>query len=693
MKITKISASGLKGSKPFEHELAGVTVFTGANAAGKTTRLDLISLVMSGTVPGVSTKPNVIHEYFASGPAMECAASMEDGSRIVRSFVKDKKGSVKVVETFVGLPDGFAVPPVLLDPTVFLGMSAKERTKYLFRTLPPPSLDKVGPAVLVANIKNINLEQNTEHTEAVINDLCKWVADDWVGKPETVTVQEWLDNLVEKVRLRMNIAAATAKRMETTNAGLTQLKVDGASLAAAEQAMAAAQRALDEAKRMLNEHRGNYARAKKALDDAKALAATAVDETEVQQTIKTLEDRIAKAQACAAPGDAPIPGTMSSDRPSDAVARKHLQEMESIEQVARVKLEKAMQEVERLNAEVDAARNKTVCPTCGQGIVHLQSGVIEALESQLVAASVNEAALAEANGEAIGYANDARAKMLAVEKEIADWEGAKAALDAQNQAALQEHNAEVSEHNRAQASINAATAESQRLMASIAGNQAAKDAFNQLPALAVELTACATSGTIASEAVAAAQAEYNTAAQTHRQAIADRATAQSQARALAEADKARIEVEIVKQFAAFLNEMMSKIIEQSIQPLLETCNRICEGILRYPLALVDGEIGMCSPEAASGFVSWKTFSGAERSLTFAGLSVALSVGQPFKLVAIDEFGKLSAENKTMMLGRLLKLVAEKFIDQAVIVDPDTAFYRNVGDVKDFVCIEIVRDQR
>lgn len=691
MKITQICAAGLKGSKPFKHELAGVTVFTGANAQGKTTRLETMQLAMAGYVPGISSKPGDIHEKLASSQHLSCGIATDNGGIISRVWTKDNKGSVKLAQVFTGFPDGFAVAPVLLDPTVFLGLSAKERTKFLFRTLPPPPLDKVGPAVLVANLKNIKLEENTEATEAVINDLCKWVADDWVAKDPTVTVQEWLDALVEKVRVKANAAAATAKRMETTNAGLTQLKVDGASFAAAEQAKAAATHVLDEAKRVLNECRGNYTRAKAELDAARVLAAAAVDVTEVRRRIELLQQCIMLEKIAVNPGNAPTHVTMPDPRPSTSAAHLKLRQAAAMAHEAHLNQKDAIREVKRIESEIDSATHKTSCPACGQGIAHLQEAVIKTLRAQLNAAQAKDVSLTSVAAVAEGNSIKAKEELDEVEKSIKIWDEMKHLLDKQNDDLMKNYNAKLAEYNNSQTAINTATAAIQRHEASIAANAAAAAAKESVPALEAKVIELFEAGNRAKVAETNAGVDFMTADQKHRQAIADKATAQSQARALAEAAKARCEVEIVKQFAQFLNELMALIIEQSVQPLLATCNRICDGILRYPLVLVDGEIGMRNPAAASGFVSWKTFSGAERALTLAGLSVALSVGQPFKLVMIDEFGKLSAENKTKMFARLLKLVEEKFIDQAIIVDPDTNFYRNIGDVKDFTCIEIVRD--
>jgi len=700
MRIKTIKASGLKGCKSFVHQLAGVTVFCGANATGKTTRIETIQLATAGNVPGLTYKPGTkasakdIHDHLASADLLHTYFDTDTGASVTRDWRKIKD-SVKLQEVFIGLPDGFSVAPVLHDQMVFLGLSAKERTKFLFRTLPEPSLDKVGPAVLVANIKNIKVAENTEATESVITELCAYVNKCWtdceMDKVPFMTIQEWLSEFVENVRQRLNAAAATAKRMETTNAGLTQLKVDGASFAAAEQAKAAAGAVLDEAKRVLNECRSNYAHAKKALDDAKAAAATMVDETEVRRCIEVQNGVVEQNRHVTAPGTAPVAKLMPGPRPNNLAASDLFRSLKEKAYQANLDQQAAIREVKLIENEIEAAGHKTSCPTCAQNIMHLQAEVIKTLRQQLKSAQDKEVSLTFEFAIANGNLRAAQINLEDGEKAISAWDTAKAALDTENQSALNEHNANVNAYNAAQRAINDATAAIQRLQASLASNQAAVAAKDSLRALEVNLSELFEAGNRAKVAETNAGVDFMTADQKHLQAIADRATAQSQARALAEAAKARAEVEIVKQFAEFLNELMAKIIEQSVQPLLAACNRICDGILRHPLALVDGEIGMRNPAAASGFVSWKTFSGAERALTFAGLSVALSVGQPFKLVMIDEFGKLSADNKTKMFGRLLDLVRDGFIDQAIIVDPDTNFYRNVGDVKDFVCIEIVRD--
>jgi hypothetical protein len=660
MKIKNLLGSGIKGSNAFVQPLAPVTVFTGVNGAGKTTRLDALTLALADGVPGVAAKPNDVFDRFASDDTLAVGFETDSGQTVSRVWTR-VKGSVKHTSSVSGFPDDWTLSPVALDASAFLGLSPKERTKFLFRTLPPPSLEKVGPSVLVANVKNIRLAENTPESEAAIGDLVKWIEKEAADNLDLstnllkLTIQEWLDQLVEKLRVKKNEATASAKRMEQTVAGLTQLKADGENLPAAEAAKAQAQQVLDDAKSKLTTARANYQTANAALLTAQSLAAKAVDETATLAEVGTYEASLAETE-----------GKLSEPFNSNLVKSLRAKETELGNALMNPIGAMLADAIARLQNEIMEITECGACPYCKAQTVGWKDALLAEKNSVLQLKLQEQTGLTTTRATIQAELETVQSALATAEKDAATRRDNETLL-----VSIKTHLLSLRNRLVDQAEAMAAKA--------------------KLPQLQADVQKLVEQGKALSAAVDAAQQTYDAADARLRKAIADRSAAASQAKALSEAAKVRCEVEILKQFSDFLNSLMEKVVEQSVGPMLATCNRLCEGILPAPLLFVDGELGMKCDRAADGFVTWRTFSGAERQLTFAAISVALAVGQPFKLVMIDEFGKLSHDNKKLMLLRLLELAKSGVIDQAIIVDPDGSFYQNIhaGDVG-FVCVSVTR---
>jgi len=97
--------------------------------------------------------------------------------------------------------------------------------------------------------------------------------------------------------------------------------------------------------------------------------------------------------------------------------------------------------------------------------------------------------------------------------------------------------------------------------------------------------------------------------------------------------------------------------------LIITANKFTEGILKSPLTIVDGIIGRLH---GGKFVEHYWFGGTEKALAYIAIAVALSAKAPFKLVILDEFGRLDEENKWRVLRRLADMQISGVIDQFVI---------------------------
>jgi len=125
------------------------------------------------------------------------------------------------------------------------------------------------------------------------------------------------------------------------------------------------------------------------------------------------------------------------------------------------------------------------------------------------------------------------------------------------------------------------------------------------------------------------------------------------------------QVEVLKAAVQQLIAAQVELVDVAFNELLATSARFTDGILRSPLVYAEGELGRFEE---STFISWETFSGTEEAIAFAGLSVALAVQAPCKVVLLDELGRLTAPNKAKLLTRMVDLVKAGVIDCFVGAD-------------------------
>lgn len=137
--------------------------------------------------------------------------------------------------------------------------------------------------------------------------------------------------------------------------------------------------------------------------------------------------------------------------------------------------------------------------------------------------------------------------------------------------------------------------------------------------------------------------------------------AQEAAKEHTEADAQRI---MTKKVQEKLNQIREAMIETVFGRLIGVANEMIEGILLSPLVFNDGVIGRFE---GPHFVEHYWFSGTEKALAYIAIALALSQESQFKLVILDEFGRLDSGNRDKIMERLLALLKEDKIDQFFIV--------------------------
>jgi hypothetical protein len=114
-----------------------------------------------------------------------------------------------------------------------------------------------------------------------------------------------------------------------------------------------------------------------------------------------------------------------------------------------------------------------------------------------------------------------------------------------------------------------------------------------------------------------------------------------------------------------INGVVKDVSERAFAEVLKLSDDFTEGLLRSKLEFRDGELGRTED---GGWVPHTSFSGTEQLLAYAGYSVALARTANFRLVVLDEMGRLSLGRRQDVAIRMEELLAAGKIDQAIMID-------------------------
>ena len=681
MRITKLTGRNIASSS-FEHDLWPICLFVGENDAGKTTRINALTLALANRLPGVASTGSAIFNSLATGSLMSVFAGTDDGRSIMREW-REEKGKVKHTSRLNGFPEDFEIDPVAIDPMEYMSLSSVERNRFLFaRSSGVPTIEKLV-ATITANLKNIKVEENTPDTEGVINRLVAFVTRFGTKQIENQagfevlnvqiagqSSQEWLAALYEAVKDEVSLAKQNVDRQEKTLQGLTQNQTGQSAPADAEQRMVTARQELEKANaevaRLLEAGKG-ISRQQKEIQDIANKPVASDDEIRRQMS----EHECTRPKGVLPPGEQPVKSVMKTVKPiadqklSDALTASTNKntELQNAKSVCRAT-------VERIEKELSDTKGATKCSKCSQSIVKILKPVIAKLTSELESAK-KQFAVSDSNAfDAETAMNSAK---LAVEKDaekITKWEQDKQKLDADHEIAMTQWNTKNTAWLNNQTAMTAFTTRLNELKCLI-GDKTVQQAKDKLPQFEID--------------IAKAREDYKAAAKTadekkqavtdfetaYKQLIKERGEAASRATAQAEALKFKAEHAVLKQFVGLLNDLQALLTEQAVGPILETCNRLCSGILRSPLMFREGEIGMMRD---GNFVTHRTMGGAHRLLTYAAVSLALAVKAPLKLVFIDETGRLDRRRKNLVMHNVLTLVEAGHVDQVLLCEPNSEDY-------------------
>lgn len=625
--IKDIIAENFKGSS-FKEHLSPVTQFYGPNFAGKSSRVEALTLALVGYLPGIPKTGAAIHRALASSAAMRVEAVPFSGPSFIRSYeASGKNGSVKTNQTDA------VIEPVAIDASAYLSLSGPERIKFLFARAALPGEFQIASlrATIAANLKNIKLEANTADTEAAIEAMIAILDAEATrgGEP-----QAFIENLADAISEAKKTAVANEQRQEKTLQGLAQNTDLEAVDQDAEATMLAVQERLNAAKVALGElaaaGKGIRARCDKLIKAAE-VASKITDPVEAANALERLSQEKQKLF------------TLTQTRPvSSEVARSAARkEMDAAARACAA----SDQELRRVRAELETTRATKVCTKCGQSVVKLKEGLIAALEKQVADLTLAAAPLHEALESATRAMSTAEADYNRQLQAVNEW------MEKSSQfRQLSQQHAELQD--------------------ALAGYEAAKAAMAERTQAEQELEVTRAKYTEQQGVVAELEKAYAAAVQDSKRLIAQRANEQTRAAVRNELTRARAEVAITKQATSLLAELQVKLVNAAIEPLVQAANELCAPILRSPIVWQDGDIGMISP-ITGRFVSHASFSGTERALAYAAISVALAAAtRTMRIVILDEMGRLDKDNRRLLVQTLCNLYEAKRIDQAILIDTD-----------------------
>jgi energy-coupling factor transporter ATP-binding protein EcfA2 len=617
MVLREIAAAGLKGQK-FKIQLGEGNIIVGPNDAGKTAVLDAIRFLCRGKFPEV--KKGDWPEAIVSG-------RFDEGA-ITRSI--NSKGTVS---TTGNLEMDLDIP--LLDPEQYFGLSDKERTNYVFERVQLPDTD-TAPSI-VAAIERLSFGE--EHTEAIQKAKEDVIVElrDCFNQP---SVQEALAQGVEKMRARFTYWNRRAKETQGAVTTLTELKLRGEASAAPanlEAEIAAAENLVA----MINREHGAL---KQKRDAAEQIIAT---RRQLQKQLD--EDRTDYATLLGNAREKRNALAADFERANDSIIaidikelRAELTEAENELRKAHDRQAAAAQQRDDATKLLKALEDQTECPYCHSKHTAWKASVQSNLESQMADASTSYEAQSGMVSGGLIRVSDLRARIQSFEQIRQKTEAQKLEL------------------KRLGDDIDRILADQEREKKSRASWKERLETLGKpgdLKTMGEELIQVERRRSLAEGTLS--NLKQVKAIETRLQQDLLRADQAAQEHHLAAAQLA-----VTKKVGKLLDERREAMVNGVVATLLATAEFLAKGILKSPLIIHDGVIGRM---AGAEFVSHHWFGGTAKAITYIAIATALSMSSPFRLVLLDEFGRLDESNQSKVIKRLMAMLENNMIDQFVVV--------------------------
>lgn len=649
MKMTAIAAVNFMAGT-FNHVLGSCTLITGKNRKGKTRIQKAAQLALAGFVPGIGRRNGDIYDDLGNGQNLCVMASFGDVS-MRREWQKGTRNSISVNSIPHGLPDNWSVPAVLISAKEYFELGSKDRINFLFSAM-DLSTAEFSVEKLLAGVKNIKLDENTEHTEKVIRDITdEIISGDQLREHSEQSLQTWLDELSTTLEKKLSDATAAVKRMDGTVKGLIEIGAQSQATPVA----ASVEGELVQARKDLADSEAEVRRLEQS---AKVIGQNQARKTQIETELgKPHKNGKKEKQA-------------ELDKHRETIAAYHEGNHQTAQQILdkinaeltgltkeREMLEKQISDADKENKKV---MEHVVCPCCDSEGTEWRERVQKKHDKFIKAVKQRVADNATKFTRATTDKTEA-AKIVGQFEEF---------RKASQQSALK---------------ITGVQRE-------IAAIEREEDTIASLRRELAGLENVGTAGdkTAAIETRDKAQARVTELEGKNNQLIQERAQVAAQAQAVENAKLNIAEKKVTKLALEIVMTAKDKLTEQTIKPLLAVANAICQPLLDQPLEYIDGQIGWTVP-GTKKFQSHVTFCGAEEAIVFSALQVALALRSPIKIVMIDELGVIDYERKIALVLLMRDLVKNGKLDQFIGNDTtDEDYMRSLGadDVTDFTFIRL-----
>lgn len=643
MKLKTITADNVKG-RNIKCTFGPVNLFVGPSFSGKTAVLDAIKLGLLGYHPKLGKRSAATFSLAGDGAVMAVEIELEllpDRmlKKLRHEWRPDRSGSV----SYLGPDPMPLVPAVLMDTKEYFSLSKPDRLKYIFERT--KVVDAVTAAALAADLKTAcagNLTPSEAGEKAIIEAVDLLNELDSARKDEDVTVQVWLETLLDQFKSTAKDAADAVKRMQ----GLVQGSVELKAKAGAADRLVNVDAQLTEARKKLNAARIALDRAEqdheKAEEEQKAQAGRQARLTELRKRVP--------AQGLLDAGAADkLTETINrmqkgvAGYKSDRIARN------TAVQKARAKVASLDRDEVRLLTEIEDETAKhadnmklTCCPFCKSKTAGWQKAIEKAHKQTL--ATKDKALTALGKDRKAAKAELAKAEAALEASEVADD------LNEKEQGTI-------TELVRQREAVRDALEKSGQ-------DRAELDALEALNPKPVTFLPAAEWEKLR-DAVGRADLEVSELDLRQKQYVAATQAEAQNARARNELEQQKARAAVFKEGVDLVRATQQKLVDGAIDALLGTARRFTDGILPGTLAYQGGEIGYWKGRI---WVNHETFSGTEEALAYAAFSVALAAESEVRLVMIDELGVADELTKKAILQRMVDLTADGTIEQFIGAD-------------------------
>mgnify|MGYP001484405831 CR=1 FL=1 len=627
MIISKIKAQNLK-TADFAHDLDTVTIFTGPNGAGKTARMEAIRLALLGYAPEHG-KQNQMTLGLCRNGTLKVEAHVGD-TVLARTW---SKGAKAVTRQEYG---ELEIPPVLMDPAVFFELGPKDQVRYIC-ALAAPDEDTIVQRLLARIAAPLSAPLNVMDAVAQVKAGMESGAVECHDRGQDV--MEWLAEQAASLREQLT----THQREAKACAGLVGTLVDG--------------QAPMDPRRDIIKTENELAAARKTLEDLAGKHVALTLKAKQAEVSRAALDRLPMAMAALAKAEAAL-----ADHPAP---EKGPDDLEKIRRTAALAHTKACQALATAKAEMqqnlaasgenrealDNLQKMECCPYCrSKG-----RGWKVTLEKNLL----------KTNEELEAKTEELKGKIKTLETDLAK---ARLAETSANQA-LKHHHQAAMEHASAAGEVFRLRAEMERFTehkAAVAGAPTEEEVDQAAQAVG--------------EAEAAAAAiQLRVAGLRHALDVWTRwdQNRRTQSEAVLRKQKHESMAEAYKLALDAVEETQRMVSWETMTTVLERANVITDNALGIRLEMRDGVLG-AQRGPSSVWVSHRTFSGTEKAVCYAAISLALGWNSPVRIVLLDELGRLDDRNKKAVVTVMQDLIQSGHIHQFIGADTDPAPYREMG---------------